>query len=85
MCEDHGGSHKDIFYYFKLYNGDLDGRSEYHEICNSKHNPLLAWIPYEQVQKRYASELNPKEVSSGKIISNNLNLIYIFEISVTTI
>lgn len=62
MCKDHGGSHKDIFYYFKLHNGDLVERSEYHEICNSKTNPLLAWIPYEQIQKRYASELNPKEV-----------------------
>ncbi|XP_065367701.1 uncharacterized protein LOC135960358 [Calliphora vicina] len=61
MCKDHGSSHKDIYYYFKLHNGDLAGRSEYHEICNSKTNPLLAWIPYEQMQKRYAQELNPKE------------------------
>ncbi|KAM7343082.1 uncharacterized protein ACRADG_010229 [Cochliomyia hominivorax] len=61
MCKDNGSSHKDIFYYFKLYNGDLADRSEYHEICNNKYNPLLAWIPYEQVQKRYASELSPKE------------------------
>ncbi|KNC21107.1 hypothetical protein FF38_04335 [Lucilia cuprina] len=61
MCKDHGSSHKDIYYYFKLHNGDLIGRSEYHEICQSKTNPLLAWVPYEQMQKRYAPELNPKE------------------------
>ncbi|XP_005185348.2 uncharacterized protein LOC101898722 [Musca domestica] len=61
MCKDHGSSHKDAFYFLKLYNGDLVGRGTYHEICKGEKNPLLAWIPYEMMQKYYAQELNPKE------------------------
>lgn len=62
MCKDHGSTHKDAFYYLKLHNGDLVGRDTYHEICKSESNPLLAWIPYEFMQKYYAPQMNPKEV-----------------------
>ncbi|XP_073814064.1 uncharacterized protein isoform X2 [Musca autumnalis] len=61
MCKDHGSSHKDAFYFLKFYNGDMVGRGTYHEICKGENNPLMAWIPYEMMQKYYAQYLNPKE------------------------
>ncbi|XP_075168902.1 uncharacterized protein LOC142241040 [Haematobia irritans] len=61
MCKDHGSSHRDAYYFLKLHNGDLVGRGQYHEICNSKTNPLMAWVPYEMMQEHYSQELDPKE------------------------
>ncbi|XP_013113843.2 uncharacterized protein LOC106091749 isoform X1 [Stomoxys calcitrans] len=61
MCKDHGSTHKDAFYFLKMYNGNLIGRGQYHEICHSKTNPLMAWIPYDMMQQYYAQYLDPKD------------------------
>ncbi|XP_067627967.1 enolase-binding protein isoform X2 [Eurosta solidaginis] len=61
MCKDHGTSYKDVYYFFKLHNGELKGRGSHKEICDGRKNPLLAWVPYKMILENFAQELNPKE------------------------
>ncbi|ALC41350.1 CG15674, partial [Drosophila busckii] len=63
LCRDHGstlGQHSH-HHYFKLHNGELNGRGTQQDICAQSARSMLAWVPYKTMLLQYGHELNPKE------------------------
>lgn len=63
MCADHGSTtiKRSNHHFFKLHNGELNGRGAQRDICNGNASTMLAWVPYKIMLQNYAAELNPKE------------------------
>ncbi|KAM8713663.1 hypothetical protein ACLKA7_013912 [Drosophila subpalustris] len=74
MCTDHGSTtmKKSIHHFFKLHNGELNGRGAHQEICSGNAHTMLAWVPYSIMIHNYATELNPKERLSYIAKATNL-------------
>ncbi|KAL7738431.1 hypothetical protein ACLKA6_006743 [Drosophila palustris] len=74
MCTDHGSTtmKKSIHHFFKLHNGELNGRGAHQEICSGNAHTMLAWVPYSIMIQNYAAELNPKERLSYIAKATNL-------------
>ncbi|XP_064535850.1 uncharacterized protein LOC135426599 [Drosophila montana] len=63
MCTDHGSTtiKRSNHHFFKLHNGELNGRGAQRDICNGNASTMLAWVPYKIMLQNYAAELNPRE------------------------